>query len=99
MIFSTVRLFCNNSRETLRGRSALSTSPRMKRSQGGNSSAALSMIKTRLTYSCIPPRGSRSNKSNGARFGRYNSEVYSILPSTLLWAHARASSESWDKCL
>ena len=49
LIFSTVRLFCSNSRETLRGRSALSTRPRMKRNQGGNSSAALSMMKTRLT--------------------------------------------------
>jgi hypothetical protein len=55
LIFSTVRLFCSSSRDTLSGRSAVSTSPRMKRSHGGSSSAALSMMNTRLTYSCTPP--------------------------------------------
>ena len=99
LIFSTVRLFCSNSRDTLRGRSAVSTSPRMNRSQGGSNSAALSMMNTRLTYSCTPPRGSRSNRSKGARLGRYKSDVYSMLPSTLLCAQARASSESWVRCL
>ena len=53
MIFTALES-CSTSRETLRGRSSESITPRTKRSQRGTSSSQLSMTNTRLTCKRTP---------------------------------------------
>ncbi|MNP49059.1 hypothetical protein D3C76_1581240 [compost metagenome] len=91
--------FCRISRDTFSDRSLESTTPLMKRRYSGRNDSAWSMMNTRCTYSFRPRGASRWYRSNGARAGTYSSELYSSLPSTLLWLQASGFSKSWPMCL
>mmetsp|Transcript_20015 Transcript_20015/g.48453 ORF Transcript_20015/g.48453 Transcript_20015/m.48453 type:complete len:331 (+) Transcript_20015:780-1772(+) len=89
------------SRETLRGRSSESTTPRMNDRYRGMRSSNSSEMKTRRTYSrrfvCFVC--SLSKRSEGAFFGMNRIDRNWISPSAVKWILSRGASKSLDSDL
>ena len=79
-------------------RSLASTTPLTNRRYSGISASQLSMMNTRLTYSCTPRFASRMNRSAGACCGRNSSAWYSNVPSADSRMVSSGSVQSWLTC-
>ena len=93
-ILASAGVDCSISRETLSGRSSVSTTPWTKRSQFGNRSAS-SVMNMRRTCSRTLERRSSSTAMNGFMLGTNRRPVNSSAPSARQCRVAQGSSKPW----